>query len=132
MEIVADTSAFLAVLLNEPERDRILQLTTEASLLAPEFLAYEIGNALSAMVKRRRLTGPEALKAATSARRIAVRLLPVDLHDSLSLALDHGVYAYDASFLHCAQARACPLLTLDTRMKQVAGRIGIEVLEVEP
>src|SRR5690606_17464999 len=50
MEIVADTSAFLAVVLNEPERQRIVKLTAEASLLAPEFLPYEIGNALTAMV----------------------------------------------------------------------------------
>ena len=62
MHIMADTNIFLAVALNEPERDRVIRLTVDASALAPEILPYEIGNALSAMVKRRQLTQSEALE----------------------------------------------------------------------
>lgn len=129
MDIIADTNIFLAVALNEPERGRIITLTTDASVLAPEILPYEIGNALSALVKRRKLTQSEALEAEKSIRRIPVRLVSADIQGSLQLALEHDIYAYDAYFLHCARAFSCPLLTLDRRMEQVAGCLGIKILE---
>ena len=129
MDIVADTNIFLAVALNEPDRDRIITLTADASALAPEILPYEIGNALSAMVKRRQLSYSEALEAEKSIRRIPVRLVSTDIRSSLQLALDQDIYTYDAYFLQCAQALSCPLLTLDRRMRQVARELGIRVLE---
>ena len=129
MDIVADTNIFLAVALNEPDRDRIITLTADASALAPEILPYEIGNALSAMVKRRQLSYSEALEAEKSVRQIPVRLVSTDIRSSLQLALDQDIYAYDAYFLQCAQALSCPLLTLDRRMRQVARELGIRVLE---
>ncbi|MCG5531723.1 type II toxin-antitoxin system VapC family toxin, partial [Halorhodospira halochloris] len=129
MDIVADTNIFLAVALNEPDRDRIITLTADASALAPEILPYEIGNALSAMVKRRQLSYSEALEAEKSVRRIPVRLVSTDIRSSMQLALDQDIYAYDAYFLQCAQALSCPLLTLDRRMRQVARELGIRVLE---
>jgi predicted nucleic acid-binding protein len=129
MDILADTNVFLAVSLNEPERGRIIRLTTDASVTAPEILPYEIGNALSAMVKRKKLTQAEALLTEKAASLIPVRLVSVDIHASLEIATEHNIYAYDAYFLHCARTYSLPLLTLDKRMKQVAIDIGIQVLE---
>ena len=54
MRLVADTNIFLAVALDEPEKEQIIQATAGADIIAPEILPYEIGNALSAMVKRQR------------------------------------------------------------------------------
>jgi len=129
MDVVVDTSVFLAVALNEPEKDRIIELTVDAAALAPEILPYEIGNALLAMVKRRRLSEIEALEAEQLVGRIPVRLVGVDVQASLQLALAHNIYAYDAYFLQCARVYSRPLITLDRRMKQVADQIGIKVLE---
>lgn len=129
MDIVVDTNIFLAVALQEAERARVVELTVNAAVLAPEFLPYEIGNALSAMVKRRRLTGSQALKAEKAVRQIPVRLVSTNIAEALQLAAEHDIYAYDAYFLRCAQALSCPLLTLDRGMKRVATRLGIEVLE---
>ena len=128
MDIIADTNIFLAVSLNEAERRRIVDLTNDASITAPEILPYEIGNALSAMVKRKKLTHEEALDAENVANLIPVRLVNVDIHGSLKIALEHNIYAYDAYFLQCAKAYSLPLLTLDKQMKQVAGQLGIQVL----
>lgn len=129
MNIIADTNVFLAVALNEPERDRIIAVTAGTSALAPEILPYEIGNALAAMVKRGKLTESEALEAEKAVGQIPVRLVSADVHGALRLALEHGIYAYDAYFLYCARTFSCPLITLDRRMKRVAGHIGIKVLE---
>lgn len=128
MDIVADTNIFLAVSLNEAERTRIVDLTNDASIIAPEILPYEIGNAFSAMVKRKRLTKSEALEAETVTNLIPVRLVGVDIHESLRIAIDHNIYAYDAYFLQCAKAYSFPLLTLDKRMMQAAERLGIQLL----
>ena len=129
MDIVADTSIFLAVALNEPEKSGIVQLTTDASITAPEILPYEIGNALSAMVKRKKLTEAEALKAEKATGQIPVRLVGVDICAALKIAAEQNIYAYDAYFLQCARVYSLPLLTLDKRMKQVAVELGIQVLE---
>jgi len=68
MNVVSDTNVFLAVVLDEPEKENIIQLTSKANAISPEILPYEIGNALSAMVKRNRLTKDEALSAFTAVR----------------------------------------------------------------
>ena len=59
MKIIADTNTFLAVTLYEPERDRIINFSIGHELIAPEVLPFEIGNALSAMLKRQRITKEE-------------------------------------------------------------------------
>src|SRR5690625_3543231 len=63
-----------------------------------------IGNALSAMVKRRRLTGSQALKAEKAVRQIPVRLVSTNIAEALKLAAEHDIYAYDAYFMRCSQA----------------------------
>ena len=60
MDIVIDTSALLAVIVAEPERDRIVELTSGHSLIGPGSIPWEIGNAFSAMLRQRRLGLAEA------------------------------------------------------------------------
>lgn len=129
MKVVADTNIFLAVALDEPEKEWIIPRTVSAVLLAPAVLPYEIGNALSAMVRRDQLLGTEALEAHKAIQGIPTRLLPVDVSDALKLAASHCIYAYDAYFLQCARQMSCPLLTLDRQMIRVARTLGITLLE---
>lgn len=86
MNLVADTNIFLAVVLNEPERVRIAEVTSDAVLSAPKILPYEIGNALSAMIKRRQISKAEALAAEKAANLIPVRLVSIDIQEALELA----------------------------------------------
>ena len=129
MNIIADTNIFLAVVLDEPEKQIIIELTAEVNAISPEILPYEIGNALSAMIKRKQLTEEEALNAQATASKIPVRLVNVDILSALKLAIEFNIYAYDAYFLQCAKSMSCPLLTLDKKMKQVAKILNIQVLE---
>lgn len=130
MNIIADTNIFLAVALNEPEKQSIIKITSEALLIAPESLPFEIGNALSAMIKRRQVTEQEALAAEKLTQAIQVRLIPIEIQSCLQLAIKTNIYAYDAYFLRCAMSLGSPLLTLDRRMRQVAEEMGIEVLQI--
>ena len=126
MNIVSDTNIFLAVALNEPEKESIIQLTSNGNAIAPEILPYEIGNALSAMIKRKQITNDEAISAFVIVGHIPVRLVTVDILKALKLALEFNIYAYDAYFLQCAKSLSCPLFTLDKRMKQVANSLSID------
>ena len=130
MKIVADSSTFLAVVLAERERSCILKSTRGAAVLAPEILPYEIGNALSAMVRRARLSADQALAAWRAFTKIPVRLMPCDIRAALELAANRKIYAYDAYFLHTARSSGCALLTLDRAMQGIATDLGIETLEI--
>ena len=129
MNIIADTNTFLAVVLNEPEKDKIIGITDSCTLIAPEILPYEIGNALSAIVKRKQLSQPQALCALELAQAIPVRLVQANINQSLEIVLNFNIYAYDAYFLQCAISLSCPILTLDKRMSDVAKQLNISVLE---
>jgi len=131
MKVIVDSSALLAVVLMEPEREGLIHMTTGTEVTAPEILPYEIGNALSAMIKRDRLSLEQALAAHEAFLRISVRLVACDIRSALKLSKTLGIYAYDAYFLVSAQRLDCPLITLDRRMRQVAQELGIALLESE-
>ncbi len=130
MNIVADANLFLSVLLNEPEKKRIISLTSDAELLSPEVLPFEIGNALSAMHKRKRLELSQCNEVLEQFLRIPVRLVKINLENALSIALENNIYAYDAYYLDIAMRLGKPLMTLDSRMRGAAAELGLKILEV--
>ena len=79
MDIVIDTSALLAVIVGEPERDRIVELTSGHTLLGPGAIPWEVGNAFSAMLKHRRLTLAEAQEGLRIFHTVPLRFVKVDL-----------------------------------------------------
>lgn len=129
MKVVADTNTFLAVALNEPEKNSIIKLTEGCSLTAPAVLPFEIGNALSAMAKRKLLGAKELITAWEMVQRIPVELCQVDVRSALEIALKLNIYAYDAYFLECAASTRSPLITLDRVMQKTASIMGITILE---
>lgn len=129
MKIIADTNTFIAVALNVPEKGRIIQLTEGHDLIAPDVLPFEIGNALTAMMKRNTLKKEEVVSAWDVVEQIPVDLRKIDIKSALTIAVKHNIYAYDAYFLVCAIGLRTPLLTLDLGMKRVACEIGISILE---
>lgn len=131
MEISVDTSAVMAVILNEPTKGRLLEATLGAELLSAPSLPWEVGNGLSALFKRRRIDLRQARKALDSFIRIPVRLADVDLEGAVEIAEAYDIYAYDAYLLECARRYRTPLLSLDGSQCGVARELGIEVVEVE-
>jgi predicted nucleic acid-binding protein len=130
MQLVVDTSALIAVLTGEPTRDRLIARTQNAELLAPGSVHWETGNALSALLKRRRLKLAEVQAALAAYARIPIRLVEVELGIALELADRLGLYAYDAYLMACARQHGAPLLTLDPRLGRAAHEAGVRVLEV--
>jgi predicted nucleic acid-binding protein len=130
MDIVIDTSALLAVIVAEPERDRIVELTSGHTLIGPGSIPWEVGNAFSAMLKQRRIRIEEAHRGLAILNRIPLRYVSVDLAHALSLAAQTHTYAYDAYFLDCAARHSAPLLTLDGPLRRAAAKVGVSLMEV--
>jgi predicted nucleic acid-binding protein len=129
MEIVSDASAFLAVALNENERDWVIKKTSGLNIFSPEVLPYEIGNALIALKNKGRLNEAEIMKAFDISQNVAVTLVPIRISEAINTAVRYNVYAYGAYYLQCCLENSLPLITLDSRMCEVAGRLGIKVME---
>ncbi len=132
MELVIDTSAIIAVLVREPRRGALITVTTGTDLLAPPSVHWEVGNAFSAMFKRRRLSLRQAHRALAAYRLIPIRFADIALARALEIAKALDIYAYDAYVIACALQHRCPLLSLDQGLVHAAGRAGVNTMEVSP
>ena len=129
MKIIADSNTFIAVALNEPEKDNIIQLTKGCDLAAPDVLPFEIANALTAMMKKGALQTDEIQTSWEIIQHIPVELRRIDIKSALNIAATFNIYAYDTYFLECAGSLKCPLITLDQGMQRIAREMGILVVE---
>jgi len=130
MDIVIDTSALIAVMVDEPERSKIIELTIGNTLIGPASIPWEIGNAFSAMFKRKRISLEEALKGLAIFETIPIRYTNTDFARAIKISSEADIYAYDAYFIDCALRHKSPLLTLDRKLQKVAREFKLGVLEV--
>jgi len=127
---VVDTSAVLAVIAEQAEKAALVRLTRGATLVAPASLHWEIGNAISAMFKRRAIEMKEALKLLEAYAAIPIRMADVALKQAVELSARLNVYAYDAYVIACAINQRAPILTLDGGLRARAHELKLQVLEV--
>ncbi len=132
MNVVTDTNVVIAVALQEPSKQALLDATVGCHLIAPDVLPYEICNAIRNVTRRTdtAISEVEAHKALQIALSIPVGLYPVDLGDALQLAIDAQILAWDAFFLELARVQQSPILTLDRRLIAAAQAIGVKAIEV--
>ncbi len=130
MKLVIDTSVLIAVLVSEPERNRIISLTQDTDLLAPQSVHWEIGNALSAMIKRQRISLDQAYKAINAYGKIPIRFVDVDLIKAIEIASRYELYVYDAYLIVCAMNQRCAMMSLDQELIKAAKNAGVAVVEV--
>lgn len=126
-----DTSAIIAVIVAEPERDAIIAATWGHALIGPGSIPWEIGNAFSAMIKQRRVNVADAQQGLEIFDSIPLRYVDVDMSNVLSIVARVNAYAYDAYFLDCALQQAAPLLTLDRSLRRAAGTLGVDLVDLE-
>ena len=131
MEIVIDTSALLAVVALEPERAELIRVTRGATLVAPSSVHWEIGNALSAMFKRKAIELADALRVLDGYASIPVRLVDPSLRQAVQLCRELNVYAYDAYVIACAINQRAPILSLDNVLRERARSLKLDVIEVK-
>jgi len=132
MKIVIDTSALIAVIADEPEKTRLIELTLGATIVVPPSVKWEVGNAFSAMLKRSRLTVEQVVEAIDVYHSIPMEIVEINLKDTIRLAGRYNIYAYDAYILQCAIEYELPLISLDKDLVEIAKREDIQVIEVFP
>ncbi|HUE89347.1 MAG TPA: type II toxin-antitoxin system VapC family toxin [Vicinamibacterales bacterium] len=104
-----------------------------AALEVPALWSLEVANALTVLVRRRKLTHDERLTALGWLRGLLVR---ID-HESSALAFsrlselatEHQLSVYDAAYLELAQRRQLVLGCKDGALRKAAKRIGIALWE---
>jgi predicted nucleic acid-binding protein len=130
-DLLIDTSALLAVLLNEPTRPALIEATQGFGLVGAPSLPWEVGNALVAGVRRQRLSPTAMRQAWASYSKVAVRLADIDVDRALATAVEFKLYAYDGYVLEAARAERLRLLTLDRGLARAARGLGVPLMEIE-
>ena len=128
--MVIDTSALIATILDEPEKRRLVELTRGTNLLAPGSQPWELGNALSTMFRKGHLELKDALTALDVFFTIPIQFVDVDLGKALDIANRSRMYAYDAYMIACAIDYRAPLLTLDRALARQAEAYNVSVPEI--
>lgn len=98
--------------------------------LVPTLWLYEVANALAVAARRGRMTPEQASRAAELLAELPVDVEPPgrDVTDLLDLTAEHGLSAYDASYLRLASLRGISLATLDQRLITAANVAGVHIL----
>ena len=79
MNLVIDTSVIIAVITNEEHKKKLIEMTKGVDLIAPPSLHWEIGNAFSAMLRKKRIGLEQAKSALAQYSKIPIRFHEVDL-----------------------------------------------------
>ena len=130
MVITVDTSALLAVLLNEQHKPAIIEATKGHDLQAPASLDAEVGNALSAMFKRGRLSLKEARQVLAQFVEIPIRRTELRMDEAIMIAHKYGIYAYDAYVLYSSIQYQSKLLSLDSHLIVTTKKMNVDLLGV--
>ena len=127
-DIVIDASCVLEFLLNQESKDYVVQKVGECRLVAPQCMPYEIGNAVSKLMKRKLISIVDGVSVYHEFARIPVRFVEPDIPDSILIAGNTDSYAYDSYYISVAKRLGMPLFTLDDTMKSNAQKQGVSCL----
>jgi len=132
MSLVLDSSVCLSWFFPDERTsftDTALQVVAREEGWVPSVWRLEFPNALLVAEKRRRLTRAERLQVLDEAARLYIRVdaLVHDLRQISTLADQHGLSTYDASYLELALRLPAPLITLDKELAASAAAAGVVV-----
>ena len=132
MRIVLDTSVAAAWALleaDDPATEEALNIVQKGSGLVPALFWFELRNTLVVNERRERISQSltEAFLKAFSKFSIIVDTEPNEA-TVLTLARQHGLTVYDASYLELALRRETPIATADRKLKRAALAAGVTVI----
>ena len=102
---------------------------TEHGAIVPGVWWYELRNSLVMNERRGRLSSADT--AATPADLRQLRILIDQAHDEdvvVALAREHHLSVYDAAYIEVALRQTLPIASLDRRLRQAAGSVGVTIL----
>ncbi len=126
--VIIDASCIMAIIKQEPSAMDALDRLKGFRLYSSQCLPFEIGNALSKLMKRKLIDVAQACRIFELYKRIPIKLLESDLLNSIRLAGEEGHYCYDMYYLDCALKSGNPLFTMDERLESIAKMRGVTCL----
>jgi predicted nucleic acid-binding protein len=128
MEVILDASAIMAVIIKEPEREWVIQLTKGAVIVSPNMVSYEIANGLTKMIKKKVIEKERMINAYKYFEKIPIKTIESNVKRALEIAWEYKIYAYDACYLESASRLKLPLLTFDGAMTRIGKELGVTIL----
>ncbi len=114
------------------ETEAMLEAVAEGGVLeVPALWPLEVSNALTVLVRRRKLSEGERQVAFRWLRGLALRvdheMATIAFSTLAGLASTHQLSVYDATYLELAQRRGLPLACKDGPLKDAARRCGVQL-----
>ena len=132
MSFVLDASVTLAWCFEDEataETDELLARLRTSSVMVPSIWVFEIANALTVGQRRARLVEAKAVLFASTLRALPVEVAPAPpVASIMTVAMTHGLSAYDAAYLELAERTGLPLAALGGRLRAAAVAGGVHVL----
>jgi predicted nucleic acid-binding protein len=133
--LVIDASAVLAWCFEDeggPETDALIERVAAEGAAAPEVWSLEVANGLVMGERRGRIKPAESAAFAAMVEELPIVADQATgaraLHETMSLAREHGLSAYDAAYLELAMRLGLPLATGDRSLGAAAERAGVVLL----
>lgn len=132
--IVVDASALIAFILREDGWEKLADFMSMT--MSVDHSVKEFYNAVWKAVRVRGVLsvdeGRRAVELFKRYREKNMVLEPGDkyLDVALEISLNHGLTVYDSLYIALALSNRKPLLTLDAKQRDVARRLGVEVIEL--
>ncbi len=132
MAFVADASVAAAWVLPDEEAalaELALDRLGRETAKVPDVFWHELRNLLLTAERRGRIDDRHAEASMERLRRLPIRF-PGEADDRhvMALAREHGLTAYDASYLALAIRENCALASFDRRLTEAAATEGVEAL----
>src|SRR5258708_17851185 len=113
---VVDASALGALLFGEPDGTTVAEQLGDGDLIAPAARGFEVANTCLKKMPSHSDRHDALLEAFAMFGRMAIEAVEVDHEETIRLASDAGLTAYDASYLWLATQHRGELITLDKRL----------------
>jgi predicted nucleic acid-binding protein len=133
--LVVDASAVLAWCFEDeagPEADALIERVAADGASVPGLWPVEIANGLVMGERRGRIKRAESVAFAAMLEDLPIVVDPQTgaraLHETMSLAREHELTAYDAAYLELAMRLSLPLATGDHKLRTAAARAGVGLL----
>jgi predicted nucleic acid-binding protein len=117
---VVDASAVGALLFGEPESASVAERLSEADLIAPALLPFEVANLCLKKIRRHPDQRDALMTAFGLLERMAIEVVEVEHGETLALAEGTGLTGHDASYLWLARRLGSELVTLDRQLASEA------------
>jgi predicted nucleic acid-binding protein len=136
MPIVVDASVALAWALPDEistYADAVLALAETEGVHVPELWPREVANGLAIAYVRQRITVEQEQEFIAALFRLTIKLEQPDalqvIREGAAAARQYSLAAYDAAYVELASREGLLLATLDSRMRDAAGKAGIRLFE---